>query len=348
MQLQSRIITDILVGPGYSKKLLTYEKFEGGTKEIQLCYFIDELFEAQAKRLEANPFLLFASFMAKKEITKVDTVCFKNSKTLRDFIQKAIEERVEKLEKGENSEDAADMIGILLGDDNYKDCHSDIIDDIIVMFLAGSKTIQGTTTNFVTHLTEFTELRDRFRAEIDPVLEPIKDDIQEKLTTEIVEEFSVLKMIYFEVLRFYTPFPFGSPSNFAKPTTIGGVKFEVDDAFLINMQQIHMDPREWPEPERFIPERFDSTSKWFKRADGTNRNPLAHNPFLGGKRICLGKTFAEITVRFTLALYFWCFDFEFVKEEHKKLETGRPRYVVGSKLQPEIPMYFITRNKITK
>ena len=235
MQLQSRIITDILVGPGYSKKLLTYEKFEGGTKEIQLCYFIDELFEAQAKRLEANPFLLFASFLAKKEITKVDTVCFKNSKTLRDFIQTAIEERVEKLEKGENSEDAADMIGILLGDDNYKDCHSDIIDDIIVMFLAGSKTIQGTTTNFVTHLTEFTELRDRFRAEIDPVLEPIKDDIQEKLTTEIVEEFSVLKMIYFEVLRFYTPFPFGSPSNFAKPTTIGGVKFEVDDAFLINM-----------------------------------------------------------------------------------------------------------------
>ena len=82
------------------------------------------------------------------------------------------------------------------------------------MFLAGSKTIQGTTTNFITHLTEFTELRDKFRAEIDPVLEPIKNDIQEKLTTEIVEEFDVLKMIYFEVLRFYTPFPMGSPANF--------------------------------------------------------------------------------------------------------------------------------------
>lgn len=138
-----------------------------------------------------------------------------------------------------------------------------------------------------------------------------------------------------------------SPSNFSKETTIGGVKFSTEDAFSINMQAIHEDPKEWPEPEKFIPERFDSNSKWFKRADGSNRNPLAHTPFLGGKRVCLGKTFAEITVRFTLALYFWCFEFEFVKEEHKKAAT-RPRYVVGSKSQPEIPIFLITRNKITR
>ena len=118
-------------------------------------------------------------------------------------------------------------------------------------------------------------MKDRFRAEIDPVLEPMRDNIQEMFTTESVESFEVLKMIYFEVLRFYTPFPFGSPGNFSRETTIGGVKFRPEDAFSINMQQIHMNPREWPEPEKFIPERFDSTSKWFKRADGTSRNPLA-------------------------------------------------------------------------
>ena len=123
------------------------------------------------------------------------------------------------------------------------------------------------------------------------------------------------------------------------------MKFGPNDVFSINMQQIHMDPKEWPEPEKFIPERFDANSKWFKRTDGSSRNPLAFTPFLGGKRVCLGKTFAEITVRFTLAMYFWFFDFEFVKEEHKKLETGRPRSLLGTKL-PEIPMIMVTRNKV--
>ena len=109
------------------------------------------------------------------------------------------------------------------------------------------------------------------------------------------------------------------------------------------MQACHMDPKEWQEPKKFVPERFDPASKWFKRADGSNRNPLSFTPFLGGKRICLGKTFAEITVRFTLPLYFHYFDFEFELEEHK---IKRPTYILGSKKVPEIPILMTTRKKV--
>lgn len=42
------------------------------------------------------------------------------------------------------------------------------------------------------------------------------------------------------------------------------------------------------------------------------RNPLTFGPFLGGKRICIGKTFAEVAVRFTVPLLYYHFDFEFV------------------------------------
>ena len=105
-----------------------------------------------------------------------------------------------------------------------------------------------------------------------------------------------------------------------------------------------MDPIEWPEPRKFIPERFDPTSKWFKRADGTNRNPQSFCPFLGGKRVCLGKTFAEVTVRFTLPLYFHYFEYEFEQDEHKEV---RPVYVHGSTDIPKIPVIMTTRNKVT-
>ena len=36
---------------------------------------------------------------------------------------------------------------------------------------------------------------------------------------------------------------------------------------------------------------------------------------MGGKRVCLGKTFAETNIRFTIPLLFHHFDFKFVSED---------------------------------
>ena len=55
---------------------------------------------------------------------------------------------------------------------------------------------------------------------------------------------------------------------------------------------------------------------WQLTPDGKPRNPQAFTPFMGGKRICLGKTFAEVTIRFTVPLLFHAFDFEFVNPEY--------------------------------
>ena len=109
------------------------------------------------------------------------------------------------------------------------------------------------------------------------------------------------------------------------------------------MSEMHKNPKEWQKPFEFIPERFDSNSEYFKRPDGTPRNPLAFMPFLGGKRICLGKTFAETTLKLVLPLYFYHFDFEFVNKEDKE---NRPHYEIGGEQIKQIPVYFITKNKV--
>merc|ERR1712070_1191327 len=106
---------------------------------------------------------------------------------------------------------------------------------------------------------------------------------------------------------------------------------------------MHKSEKEWVEPYSFIPERFDPDSKYYKRPDGSNRNPLSYNPFLGGKRVCLGKTFAETTLKIVLPLYYHHFDFEFVNEEHK---TKRPHYEIGGQSMIDIPINFITKNKV--
>ena len=59
------------------------------------------------------------------------------------------------------------------------------------------------------------------------------------------------------------------------------------------MKHLCNNPNEWIEPEKFIPERFDPHSKYYLTPSGIKRNPYSFSPFLGGNRVCIGKTFAE-------------------------------------------------------
>jgi cytochrome P450 len=53
----------------------------------------------------------------------------------------------------------------------------------------------------------------------------------------------------------------------------------------------------------------------YKRPDGKPRNPLAFCAFNGGKRICAGKTLAEIMLSITIPLIYYHFDFEFTNPD---------------------------------
>jgi len=142
----------------------------------------------------------------------------------------------------------------------------------------------------------------------------------------MTEDLEYLKQVYYEVMRTDTPVAISSTNTVTKPTIIDGVHLETGDAFFINMEAIHHDPIEWKSPKEFIPERFDPNSEWALKPDGTKRNPLAFNAFLGGQRICLGKTFAELTLKYTIPMYTYFFEFEWVNKEYYK---NRPRYQFG-------------------
>lgn len=59
------------------------------------------------------------------------------------------------------------------------------------------------------------------------------------------------------------------------------------------MVPFHSDPQHFPEPEEFIPERFDNPEV---------RNSPVYLPFGNGPRVCIGMRFASIQVR--LALFY--------------------------------------------
>jgi len=64
---------------------------------------------------------------------------------------------------------------------------------------------------------------------------------------------------------------------------------------------------------------------------------------MGGKRVCLGKTFAEVTVRFTIPMLFHHFDFQFVN--HEEQANNKLPYSIGGQEEIKIPMNLIIKNK---
>lgn len=211
------------------------------------------------------------------------------------------------------------------------------------MFIAGSKTVQGATTNFLGQYINNEELRTKFHAETDPLMKEVQDDVLNKFTYEMTDSLDFTKMAYNEVMRLDTPFDVSSTMSVTEPVTMAGVPLQPGDAIVVNLGAMHHDRKEWIEPEKYIPERFDPNSKYFLRPDGSKRNPLAFTPFLGGHRICLGKTFAELTLKYTLPMYTHFFSYEWKNKEYYQT---RPVYQFGALKTREMEVYMTIKNKV--
>lgn len=86
------------------------------------------------------------------------------------------------------------------------------------------------------------------------------------------------------------------------------------DIFLVHIKALHRNPKEWQRPAEFLPERWDTNNLLYLTPTGAKRDPMSFVPFMGGKRVCFGKTFAEISGRIVTAMLINAFKFEFVDD----------------------------------
>ena len=114
-----------------------------------------------------------------------------------------------------------------------------------------------------------------------------------------------------ESLRMQPPVYISSSCCMSEDVWCGPIKMRKDDPFSISIYHLHNNPEEWFEPERFIPERFDTESPYYLTPAGNKRNPFSFSPFLGGSRICIGKTFIEAVSKLTTPVLLANFDFDF-------------------------------------
>uniref|UniRef100_A0A667YCQ3 Thromboxane-A synthase n=1 Tax=Myripristis murdjan TaxID=586833 RepID=A0A667YCQ3_9TELE len=111
-----------------------------------------------------------------------------------------------------------------------------------------------------------------------------------------VQELKYLDMVIAEALRLYPP-GFRFARSIDHDCVVNGQFLPKGATLEIPASFLHYDPEYWPEPEKFIPERFTPEAK-------ANRHPFAYLPFGAGPRSCVGMRLAQLEMKMALVRLF--------------------------------------------
>ncbi|XP_022137128.1 cytochrome P450 CYP82D47-like [Momordica charantia] len=124
-----------------------------------------------------------------------------------------------------------------------------------------------------------------------------------------VNESDIFKLNYLqaiikETMRLYPAGPLLGPREFYKDCVVGGYFVPKGTQLIPNIWKIQTDPRVWPDPLKFKPERFLTTHKDVD----VKGNDFELIPFGSGQRGCPGVAFGLQMVHFALAGFLQFFD----------------------------------------
>ena len=160
-------------------------------------------------------------------------------------------------------------------------------DEVATLFVAGHETTANALTWTQWLLATHPEVRTRLEAEIDGVL------AGRTATVDDVPRLAYCAQVLDESMRLMPPaWIIGREALTA--VDIGGLRVARGTTVLMSQWVVHRDPRRFPEPERFLPER------WADDLAG-RLPPFTYFPFGGGPRICIGMGFARLELVLLLA-----------------------------------------------
>jgi cytochrome P450 len=160
-------------------------------------------------------------------------------------------------------------------------------DELMTLLLAGHETTSHALSWTFHLLAQHPELEARVRHEAIRVLgrrRPEPGDVDKLHFTE---------QALSEAMRLYPP-AYALARVATREAEVGGYTVPVGTDVLIWLYHVHRDPRWFPEPGRFDPDRFSPARR------GTIA-PFAYLPFGLGTRTCIGKHFALMEAKLVLA-----------------------------------------------
>ncbi len=205
---------------------------------------------------------------------------------LRKVIDEVLEEREARGDVGD------DLLGLLLSarDEETGEAMSreQIGDELMTFMLAGHETTSNALSWTWQQLSLNSWARQRLFDEVDSVLgdrTPTIEDVERlPWTRACVEEAMRIRPPVWMVGR-----------RAIEDDEIGGFHIPAGSSMMVLITMIHRDPKLWPNPEGYDPERF-------LPANSKGRPRQAYMPFGAGRRICVGSTFAIVEATLLAAM----------------------------------------------
>lgn len=204
-----------------------------------------------------------------------DTIKFReeNNVSKKDFMQSLIQLRNSGKISGEGlweKETAAEEFKQM----SIEECTA----NAFLFYLAGFDTSSSAISNCLFELSRNPQILAKAQRHVDEVLEAHNGEV----TYECIKDMKYLDCLILETVRLYPSLSFLNrecTEDYSVPNTNYVIK--KGTPILISLVAMHRDPKYFPEPERFNPDRFLDDVKGY--------DPAAFMPFGEGPRACIGK-----------------------------------------------------------
>jgi cytochrome P450 len=191
-----------------------------------------------------------------------------------DRVDRLIYRVIAERRRAEDLDEREDVLSMLIGarhEDGSPMSDEEMRDELLTLLVAGHETTATSLAWAVERLVRHPEKLERLRGEVEA-------DEDDYLTATIQETLRLRPVISIVARRL------------TEPVEIGGYELPAGVTVTPSIYLVHRNPDVYPEPQRFLPERFldnpPGTYTWI--------------PFGGGVRRCLGASFAQFEMAVVL------------------------------------------------
>jgi cytochrome P450 len=242
-------------------------------------------------------------------------------KRLDEVVDGMIRSRLAEVGARSGSSVHGDLLSMLVtakddeaGGDGHRLTSEELRDQVLTLFLAGFETVANALSWTWLLLGQNPDAERRLHAEIDAV-------VGGRLPTlEDMARLEYTGMVLSESMRLYPP-AWAMGREVLEDVSIGPYRLRKGTMVFFSQYIVQRDPKWFPEPERFVPERFTPAAK-------AGRPRFAYFPFGGGGRQCIGESFAWMEATLALVTLVQRWRVELVQDQKIELQpkiTLRPK-----------------------
>ena len=270
----------------------------------------------------------FGELIEKIPLLPINKGFQKAKKDLDSIVYSIIKEHRKKLDKGDDTESHDDLLLTLLQAQDEEAgigrmTDEQLRDEVMTIFLAGHETTANALTWTYYLLSENPLIETRLQEE----LYSIFGNSRTPITVDDVPKLQYTEKLLTESMRLFPP-AWALGRQAIDDYKVGGYSVPKGSIILMSQYVMQRDPRYFPEPDRFYPDRW--TEEFKKQLPR-----FSYFPFGGGIRGCIGEPFAWLEGILLIATICRQWRLKHVpshKVELKPLITLRPKYGMQMKI----------------